>query len=1466
MLLLIIFLAARLSLSIPPANPQTILTLKWTKSNLGSGFWEGGVVIGDMLKSNPGEEIVLATNYNGGTVWALDNEGRTLWTYSDSAIYAYAQLSLYDINGDGDLEVIVPLFYPPGVLVLRGDGSRYWRTLISGSSGTIMSSVAAADVDGDGKLEIFAGSQNVKAGSDGVFSGKIVKLSYDGQILAETFTWRDCSGGISIGDTDNDGELEVYAGDRHMYMRDGSYGKGVRSFWASNLTQRWFYPDILCSSQCPVLADITGDGIMEVIISDQRGGLIVLNSTSGSAIKRGRNIGLPVHYQLTVYDIDGDGHPEVLTADGTHVSSRWSSTEIVIFDLVDWEIDARLPVGKCKFSPTLADLTGDGIMDIIACNMTTIFIYTYDQITGTYVKLEEQTGFSYGLTYAVVQDVDNDGYLEMVVPRASGSNAKLHFLETTAPKPAQRIRSEVKWYSEYRRGAAEYIPPPEGLSSSFIPPGEQILESISAKSAGLTGSFGKTDVGERYVNLCQYIYGSRYRISEDGIAQNITLYIQERNGEPRTLKVALYNDTGGVPSALLAQGNTTIPASYIGWITVSLSTQPNLKADNYYWLVANARASGKNVRFYFSTGETNQAIYARTGLSEFPVDPCQVSGYRDRAFSIYCTYIKSGPTPPAVVDHSPSDGEVDVPVNTTIQVTFSEPMNQTSTELAFSLDSISGSFSWSLNDTIMTFTPNANLTSDTLYTATITEDAEDQEGEKMTSPYAWFFRTVGPTPILNSSDGTHSTYADLICYAYNFSARNIFNWYVDNASLTNLLLAFDDNDSWVVRDYSPYGNNGVVHGATWRSDGILGGAYSFDGYFDYIKILDGDLEYFSGYLTPSTLGGDGSWSEITIELWVYIESIQSPGANSTPNTDFRLLSKIPSYEIGIGPTKRLFAGIWTQKGTDYTELGSLGSSRITYMNPLNSSEWYHVALTYKDGLGLSLYLNGEKVVSASQVKGNIHCSSGEPLVLGWFDYFHGMIDEVRIYPRCLSEDQIYQRYLETEEGWNDRAIMKSTDTWGLEVWKCQVIQEETSKFSNTWNIDNTPPIATNLKIGPRQVLSPLNTDDLIVLYTYYDGDGHAESGSEIRWYKNDVFQPSLNDQLTASHSLTSVGDQWYFTVRPKDGIDFGDLTFSPNITIIANDPPQITVANASRDESGNVTCISEIYDSDGDAVRSIYNWYVNNVSIIALQMPFDVDNMFTTRDYSPFERSGTVSGATWTPNGFLSGAYMFDGDDIITVADDSNLGGDGTWSEITIEFWIKPASEQHGTRIVEKKAAGASTGSYMVGFQTSLSDPANALFFGVTVEGRWYDTWLNETTHTNMILEVNKWYHIVCTYKSGPGLAVYINGTQVASWLLSGLISVRTSTIGDEPLFIGSDGSGAENRFLHGVLDEVKIYRRALTPEQIQQLYVDSKDGSSESSTIVFTETNTGEVWKCVVIPNDGHQDGTPRESNEVPI
>jgi hypothetical protein len=65
-----------------------------------------------------------------------------------------------------------------------------------------------------------------------------------------------------------------------------------------------------------------------------------------------------------------------------------------------------------------------------------------------------------------------------------------------------------------------------------------------------------------------------------------------------------------------------------------------------------------------------------------------------------------------------------------------------------------------------------------------------------------------------------------------------------------------------------------------------------------------------------------------------------------------------------------------------------------------------------------------------------------------------------------------------------------------------------------------------------------------------------------------------------------------------------------------------------------------------------------------------------------------------------------------------------------------------------------------------------------------------------------------------------------------------------------------------GVIDELKIYDRVLSPEQIYQNYLCS---GLFLSVIVSEETLVDESWKCVVTPNNG-EDGDPIESNVLKV
>jgi len=115
-------------------------------------------------------------------------------------------------------------------------------------------------------------------------------------------------------------------------------------------------------------------------------------------------------------------------------------------------------------------------------------------------------------------------------------------------------------------------------------------------------------------------------------------------------------------------------------------------------------------------------------------------------------------TPPTITTTSPPTDETNVAIGSDISASFSEAMNQSSAESAFSTSpSVTGSFSWSANT--MTFNPSTNLDYGTEYTVTIAGTAEDLAGNGLdgnenetaegspTDDYSWSFTTAAePVP------------------------------------------------------------------------------------------------------------------------------------------------------------------------------------------------------------------------------------------------------------------------------------------------------------------------------------------------------------------------------------------------------------------------------------------------------------------------------------------------------------------------------------------------------------------------------------------------------------------------------------------------------------------------------------------------------------------------------------------------
>ncbi|MHA2031604.1 MAG: hypothetical protein ACW99Q_19680, partial [Candidatus Kariarchaeaceae archaeon] len=177
---------------------------------------------------------------------------------------------------------------------------------------------------------------------------------------------------------------------------------------------------------------------------------------------------------------------------------------------------------------------------------------------------------------------------------------------------------------------------------------------------------------------------------------------------------------------------------------------------------------------------------------------------------------------------------------------------------------------------------------------------------------------------------------------------------------------------------------------------------------------------------------------------------------------------------------------------------------------------------------------------------------------------------------------------------------------------------QTSTLHNG-NVANKAPSVSNLTFTPSSVTT---IDSLTINYDYFDIDDDLESGTEIRWYNNSVLQSVFNDLTTIPSSALIKGDQWYVTIKPKDGDLFGILETSSVINV-ENAIPQLTNVLINPITAFNTTALTVSYtysdlDSDSENIsnREI-QWYRNNVLV-------SIYNNLTT-----LPNTATTKGETW---------------------------------------------------------------------------------------------------------------------------------------------------------------------------------------------------------------------------------------------
>ncbi len=436
---------------------SAMLSLKWTQSvpNTNKEIFP---VMGDI--NNDGVEDIVFNS--GDQIYALNGKtGAIEWSAGGS----HGKVpELVDINGDGVPEVLYAVS-GPYVRALDGNGHTIWTSDRLSGDGFPITPIAAADVDGDGYPEIFVATEDTYPtpydGNINDYDGAITKLDHNGHILASSWLLHPCWGGISLGDVQHDGNIDVYVGDR----RDGSIGNlpatGVTAYDGRTLQLLWERKDIHSSSPIPVLSDVTGNSDLEVvagmIVSN---GPMVLNALTGENIYDWSHEHISQHGEGTVYDIDGDGDKEVLLSTGYPEYN--APADFVVVDLVTGEIKFRPTFDIHEaWPPSVGDVNNDGKMEILATmgdqgSSRNSPLLIYDDNYNPIERIDQTIG---QIISAKMFDVDGDGLYELVL---SGHKGGIVVYDTNTPVPNPRPRWEVQRYSEQRENVPEFVPTPVG--------------------------------------------------------------------------------------------------------------------------------------------------------------------------------------------------------------------------------------------------------------------------------------------------------------------------------------------------------------------------------------------------------------------------------------------------------------------------------------------------------------------------------------------------------------------------------------------------------------------------------------------------------------------------------------------------------------------------------------------------------------------------------------------------------------------------------------------------------------------------------------------------------------------------------------------------------------------------------------------------------------------------------------------
>src|SRR3989339_2210777 len=634
-----------------------------------------------------------------------------------------------------------------------------------------------------------------------------------------------------------------------------------------------------------------------------------------------------------------------------------------------------------------------------------------------------------------------------------------------------------------------------------------------------------------------------------------------------------------------------------------------------------------------------------------------------------------------------------------------------------------------------------------------------------------------------------------------------------------------DESSWAsgtaaIIDSSGNANTGTAYaGVNTTGTAKFGLAGSFDGTNDY-----GEITSVAG----STLDITGN---ATVSAWVY-PTMLSSDANSK-----RIVEKAAD-------------GLSFTYIASTARIGFGDTNGYMYATKDIRSGWHHVAAV-KSGTtttGIKIYVDGVDQGTLTQSgTWNGWTTSANPFRIGARNtilastYWQGIIDDVKIYNTARDANQIRRDY---ESGPPPVAHWKMDEKTGDTAY--DTAGTNNGDLAGACPGAATCPIWTQGKYGSalkfdgvNDYVSVANSLSNVKTVDFWVNNSNADDGL-IELINNNTYISIASNAVSATNfssastyvdgvaGVTAISSGWHHVaVTTATGITASSIVIGEaNSDFSAGSIDDVRVYNYARTPKQILEDLSARGGSafGGNAGGAVGDWDFNEAQGL------------TAYDRSSNDNDLTLSTASWTTAGKYGAAFAGVTNRRLTKTDDPDFDFAAA-DDFSISTWFKRDTVSNAEYLIYKQNGFEGYTIYM--------DASGDIIFGI---GDVNSTAFPEESIGNIAKDYdnNAWHHAVGVKTSNSRIDLYVDSILIASD--TSLTTDASLENAGKLIIADSDEADGTDEFL-GTIDEVKIYRAALSPADIKLEYnhgASLRLGSIGTESDGTTPSNSAASAYCV--------------------